>query len=109
MYFVRLNLLTVGLSRFDLALDIFNKPEIVNLQHIKGSVTHKVFYGLGGELETKYWCSSGSNVQVRLYDKKKIIAHKCQEKLDLDVNPFWWRLEFQIRTKAIGEEFARIL
>ncbi|MFQ6975068.1 MAG: replication initiation protein [Streptococcus salivarius] len=108
MYFARLNSLTVRLSRFDLAFDIFNRPEIVNLQHIKGGVTHKVFYGRGGELETKYWGSSGSNVQVRLYDKnKEIIAHKREEKLDLGVNPFWWRLEFQLRTKAIGEEMVQ--
>ena len=39
MYFARLNSLTVRLSRFDLAFDIFNRPEIVNLQHIKGGVT----------------------------------------------------------------------
>ena len=97
MYFARLNSLTVRLSRFDLAFDIFNRPEIVNLQHIKGGVTHKIFYGRGGELETKYWGSSGSNVQVRLYDKnKEIIAHRRQEKLDLDDKPFWWRLEFQL-------------
>ncbi len=62
MYFARLNSLTVRLSRFDLAFDIFNRPEIVNLEHIKGGVTHKIFYGRGGELETKYWGSSGSNV-----------------------------------------------
>ena len=67
-------------------------------------MTHKIVYGRGGELETKYWGSSGSNVQVRLYDKnKEIIAHRRQEKLDLDDKPFWWRLEFQLRTKAIGE------
>ena len=108
MYFARLNSLTVRLSRFDLAFDILNRPEIVNLQHIKGGVTHKVFYGRGGELETKYWGSNGSNVQVRLYDKnKEIIAHKREEKLDLAVNPFWWRLEFQLRTKAIGEEMVQ--
>ena len=34
MYFARLNSLTVRLSRFDLAFDIFNRPEIVNLQLI---------------------------------------------------------------------------
>ena len=50
MYFARLNSLTVRLSRFDLAFDIFNRPEIVNLQHIKGGVTHKVFYGRGGRI-----------------------------------------------------------
>ena len=42
------------------------------------------------------------------YDKnKEIIAHKHEEKLDLAVNPFWWRLEFQLRTKAIGEEMVQ--
>ena len=96
------------MSSFDLAFDIFKRHDIVNLKHIKGGVTHKVFYGRGGELETKYWGSSGSNVQVRLYDKnKEIIAHKREEKLDLAVNPFWWRLEFQLRTKAIGEEMVQ--
>lgn len=25
----------------------------------------------------------------------------------MDVNPFWWRLEFQLRTKAIGEEMVQ--
>lgn len=110
MYFARLNSLTVRLSRFDLAFDIFNRPEIVNLEHIKGGVTHKIFYGRGGELETKYWGSSGSNVQVRLYDKnKEIIAHRRQEKLDLDDKPFWWRLEFQLRTKAIGEVMVQAI
>ena len=50
MYFARLNSLMVRLSRFDLAFDIFNRPDIVNLQHIKGGVTHKVFYGRGGRI-----------------------------------------------------------
>ena len=105
MYFARLNSLTVRLSRFDLAFDIFNRPEIVNLQHIKGGVTHKVFYGRGGNIESKYWGASGSNVQVRLYDKNiEVLSHKRTDKLNIESKPFWWRLEFQLRTKAINEE-----
>ena len=37
--------------------------------------------------------------------KKSLL--KREEKLDLAVNPFWWRLEFQLRTKAIGEEMVQ--
>ncbi|HGA0135912.1 TPA: replication initiation protein, partial [Streptococcus agalactiae] len=62
MNYARLNGLDVRLSRLDLAFDIFNRPEIVFLQHIKGGVSHKIFYGRGGNIESKYWGASGSNV-----------------------------------------------
>ena len=38
MNYARLNGLDVRLSRLDLAFDIFNRPEIVFLQHIKKEV-----------------------------------------------------------------------
>ena len=37
MNYARLNRLEIRLSRLDLAFDIFNRPEIVFLQHIKGT------------------------------------------------------------------------
>lgn len=105
MTYARLSNLDIRLSRLDLAFDIFNRPEIVFLQHIKGGVSHKVFFGRGGNIESKYWGASGSNIQVRLYDKNiEIIGHKRSDKLDLKAKPFWWRLEFQLRTKAINED-----
>lgn len=103
--YARLNHLEIRLSRLDLAFDIFNRPDILLLQHIKGGVSHKVFYGRSGNIESKYWGASGSNIQVRLYDKnREIISHKRAEKLNLQEKPYWWRLEFQLRTKAINEE-----
>ena len=105
MNYARLNRLEIRLSRLDLAFDIFNRPEIVFLQHIKGGVSHKIFYGRGGNIESKYWGASGSNVQVRLYDKNiEVLSHKRADKLNIKSKPFWWRLEFQLRTKAINEE-----
>lgn len=105
MNYARLNRLEIRLSRLDLAFDIFNRPEIVFLQHIKGGVSHKIFYGRGGNIESKYWGASGSNVQVRLYDKNiEVLSHKRTDKLNIESKPFWWRLEFQLRTKAINEE-----
>ena len=105
MTFARLSNLDIRLSRLDLAFDIFNRPEIVFLQHIKGGVSHKVFFGREGNIESKYWGASGSNIQVRLYDKNlEIIGHKRSDKLNLKEKPFWWRLEFQLRTKAINED-----
>ena len=105
MTYAYLNRLEVRLSRLDLAFDLFNRPEILLLQHIKGGVSHKVFYGRGGNVESKYGGASGRNVQVRLYDKNiEVIAHKRADKLKLKERPFWWRLEFQLRTKAINEE-----
>lgn len=63
MTYAYLNRLEVRLSRLYLAFDLFNKPEILLLQHIKGGVSHKVFYGRGGNVESKYWGASGSNIQ----------------------------------------------
>lgn len=38
---------------------------------------------------------------------KKSLLTSREEKLDLDDDPFWWRLEFQLRTKAIGEDMVQ--
>ncbi len=108
--FIRLNRLEIRLSRIDLAFDIYNRPEIVNLVTIKGGTKQTIYLGRGGELETKYIGSSGSNVQTRLYDKnKECISHKRFKKMDLENFPYWWRLEFQFRTKAINTEIINDL
>ena len=40
-----------------------------------------------------------------MYDKNiEVLSHKRADKLDIASKPFWWRLEFQLRTKAINEE-----
>lgn len=105
MAYIKLNRLDIRLSRIDIAFDIYNRPEIATLTTTKGGIKQTIYLGRGGELETLYLGASGSNVQVRLYDKnKESISHKRYDKMDLEKSPFWWRLEFQLRTKAINEE-----
>lgn len=50
MIYARLNNSDIRLSRLDIAFDIFNLLEIVFLQQIKGGVSHKVFFGRGGNI-----------------------------------------------------------
>lgn len=54
MTYARLSNLDIKLCRLDLAFDIFNSSEIVFLQHIKGGVSHKVFFGKGCEKEPNF-------------------------------------------------------
>ena len=52
------------LSRLDLAFDIFNRPEIVFYNISKEGLVIK-YSTVEGNIESKYWGASGSNVQVR--------------------------------------------
>lgn len=103
--FLKLNGSSVRLSRFDLAFDVLNLPSIIAIKHIKGGVKSTFYYGRSSELETVYWGSRASNVQVRLYDKnKERIQKKRTDSIDLVNYPYWWRLEMQLRTKAINAD-----
>lgn len=108
------------LSRFDLAFDIINAPFIKTMKNIRGGVTRKEFYGRSGALETIYWGSQASSVQIRLYDKLVEIEGKTGELYntipELTKTDKWghflvqienaWRLEMQMRTKVIDENLA---
>lgn len=108
------------LSRFDLAFDIINAPFIREMKNIKGGITRKEFYGRSGALETIYWGSQASSVQIRLYDKLVEIEGKTGELYntipELTKTDDWgrflvqiedaWRLEMQMRTKAIDENLV---
>lgn len=103
--FLRLGGASMRLSRFDLAFDVLNLPSIVTIKHIRGGVKSTFYYGRSSELETVYWGSRASNVQVRLYDKnKERIQKKRTDSIDLANFPYWWRLEMQLRTKAINAD-----
>ncbi len=56
----------------------------------KGGVSHKIFYGRERRkhiLESKYQGASGSNIQVRLYDKNiEVLSHKRADKLNIEIN-----------------------
>ncbi|HEO2314892.1 TPA: hypothetical protein VAO63_002022 [Streptococcus agalactiae] len=108
------------LSRFDLAFDIINAPFIQEMKNIRGGTTRKEFYGRSGALETIYWGSQASSVQIRLYDKLVEIGGKIDELYDTipelaktDSSGRYlvqiedaWRLEMQMRTKVIDENLA---
>lgn len=112
--------LDLRLSRFDLAFDIINAPFIQDMQNIKGGITRKEFYGRSGALETIYWGSQASNVQIRLYDKVAELQGEVGELYntipELREIDKWghflvqikdaWRLEMQMRTKVIDENLA---
>lgn len=93
------------LSRFDLAIDILNSSEIHGLKCVRPGVTRKEFYGRDGVLETIYWGSRQSDVQVRLYNKIREMKSEEREKLDSEITS-WWRLEMQMRSKKIDENLA---
>lgn len=108
------------LSRFDLAFDIINAPFIREMKNIRGGTTRKEFYGRSGALETIYWGSQASSVQIRLYDKLVEIGGEIDELYDTipelaktDSSGRYlvqiedaWRLEMQMRTKVIDENLA---
>lgn len=97
----------IRLSRFDLAFDVFNLPSVVTVKHIKGGTKSTFYYGRSYELETVYWGSRASNVQVRLYDKNKERLQKGKLTItNLEDNPYWWRFEMQLRTKAINADMV---
>lgn len=105
--FLRLQSDEIRLSRFDLAFDILNLPSVVTIKHVKGGTKSTFYYGRASELETVYWGSRASNVQVRLYDKNKERLQKG--KLDfvhMVNNPYWWRFEMQLRTKIINADMV---
>lgn len=116
-YILSLLRLDLRLSRFDLAFDIINVPEIQKMQNVKGGVTRKLFYGRSGALETIYWGSQASSVQIRLYDKKTelggVLSVLEYAGIETDSRGAYkiqiqdlWRLEMQMRTKVIDENLA---
>ena len=93
------------LSRFDLAMDILNTPEMNALKCVRAGVTRKEFYGRDGVLETIYWGSRQSEAQIRLYNKIREMKPEERELLDSSIES-WWRLEMQMRSKKINEDLA---
>lgn len=117
-YILSLLRLNLRLSRFDLAFDIINAPEIQKMQNIKGGVTRKEWYSRIGALQTVYWGSQASAVQIRLYDKKAELGGilGLSEYAGIGTDDYGrykieiqdlWRLEMQMRTKVINENLVQ--
>lgn len=81
------------ITRLDIAIDIFNYPEIYNYDFYVFGTSKKNYFNRQRKLETTYWGTRSSQQQIRLYNKKTE-----QKKKGNTVNfQSWWRLEFQFR------------
>lgn len=92
-------------SRLDIAIDMFNYPEIEKYDLWQYGMTKKLYFGRQQKIETKYWGSRSSIKQVRLYDKK---VEQKQRHGKLTCADSWWRLEFQLRGKII-QQYPKIV
>lgn len=92
----------VKFSRVDVACDIINVPdEIIDQYSVFKPVKSIVYRSKGGAVETRYWGSSSSERQVRLYNKKKERIRKRIKVVDgIDT---WWRFEAQLRGSTSKE------
>lgn len=91
-------------SRLDIAIDIFNRPELCLYELNRFGMTKSIWLGRDRKLQTKYWGARSSLLQVRLYDKK------AEQKDNGNVVncKSWWRLEFQLRGKKT-ENYIQII
>lgn len=101
----------ISISRVDLAFDLFEVDCSEFVLEKKGRPTAtKEFRSDTGKLETKYLGASRSEKQVRLYNKKKEQLENGTDKEKEFANQFqyWWRLEFQLRSRSVEEIFEVI-
>lgn len=85
-------------SRVDVAFDVFGLPdEIVRQYQVIAPVSRNLYVGRSGDLESIYFGRSGSQRQVRMYDKRveRVQANAVDDIPDLS-QP-WWRIECQLR------------
>ena len=91
----------ISFSRLDIAIDFnlngFNDFDFQCTRKVKES--H--FLGVTKKIETKYFGTRSSDMIYRLYDK----TIERQEKGKTDVPQGWWRLEVQLNTKRIVDDF----
>lgn len=92
-------------SRADVAIDIFNAPEIRNYGVWKFGCSEKIFLNRNREMETTYWGKSSSRQQIRLYNKKVEQEKRHGRIVNLDA---WWRLEMQLRDNKV-EEYPKLV
>lgn len=101
----------IAISRVDLALDIFEVDCSEFILEKKGRPTAtKEWRDKNGKLETKYLGASRSEKQIRLYNKKVEQLENGSEEDKEFAKQFqhWWRLEFQLRSRAVEEIFEVI-
>ena len=101
----------IAISRVDLAFDLFEVDCSEFIIEKKGRPTAtKEWRDQSGKLETKYLGASRSEKQIRLYNKKVEQLENGSEEDKEFAKQFqhWWRLEFQLRSRAVEEIFEVI-
>lgn len=94
--FIGLILDDVKFSRIDVACDIINVPnEFIEQYQLLKDVKSITYRSRSGSLETKYWGSSSSDKQIRLYNKK--LERKKKGVVIAENIDTWWRFETQLR------------
>ncbi len=89
-------------SRADVACDIFNlDDEFISQYRIVEPIKLMTIYGKSGQLETAYFGSSGSEKQVRMYNK--LLERTKKKKIIPDDIKSWWRVELQLRRSKVSE------
>lgn len=87
-------------SRADIAIDIFDHPEIKDYEVWDFGISKRIFLNKSGEMETTYWGKASSRRQIRLYNKK--VEQEARHGKIVNLNS-WWRLEMQLRGSRIQE------
>lgn len=94
-------------SRADVACDIFNVDDsFISQYRICEPVKTHFIHARSGALETAYFGSSGSEKQVRMYNKKVEQLRK-RKILPPEINT-WWRVEMQLRRNKATEWFENV-
>lgn len=94
-------------SRADVACDIFNVDDsFISQYRICEPVKTHFIHARSGALETAYFGSSGSEKQVRMYNKK-VEQLKKRKILPPEINT-WWRVEMQLRRNKATEWFENV-
>ncbi|MCJ0567911.1 replication initiation factor domain-containing protein [Enterococcus cecorum] len=94
-------------SRADVACDIFNVDDsFISQYRICEPVKTHFIHARSGALETAYFGSSGSEKQVRMYNKK-VEQLKKRKILPPEINT-WWRVEIQLRRNKATEWFENV-
>lgn len=89
-------------SRFDAACDIFNIPnDFIRQYKLNDAVSYQAIYGRSGSLETKYFGSSASERQVRMYNK--FVEQTYKKQYIIPEVETWWRIELQLRQSKASE------
>lgn len=94
-------------SRADVACDIFNVDNsFISQYRICEPVKTHFIHARSGALETAYFGSSGSEKQVRMYNKK-VEQLKKRKILPSEINT-WWRVEMQLRRNKASEWYDNV-